>query len=157
MSTRSSIILKVRKEDIGKKVKFDPSKLTLIGWGKDDLYSYGDESGLEKSEEVTIKTEYIGVYCHSDGTPQGIGEILKEQFSDYDKLLNLLVGGDISFIDEQGVRHYANRKGESWEWNKPTQMGSAAAIAKHFNENSFLFKDGKWSFKFYGQKSYKKF
>lgn len=156
MSTRSSIILKVRKEDIGKKVKFDPSKLTLIGWGADDLYSYGDESGLEKSEEVTINTEYIGVYCHSDGTPDGIGEILKEQFSDYDKLLNLLIGGDISFIDEKGVRHYANRKGECWEWLKPTQMVTAYAIANHFNENSFLF-DGEWKFKLYHQRIYKKF
>ena len=157
MSTRSSIILKVRKEDIGKKVKFDQSKLTLIGWGANDLYSYGDESGEEKSEEVTINSEYIGVYCHYDGEPNGIGRILKEQFSDYDKLLNLLIGGDISFICENGVRHYANRKGESWEWNKPKQKGTAAGIANHFGENSFIFKDGKWLFKYVGQKAYKKF
>ena len=119
MSTRSAIILKVRKEDLGKKVKFDKKKLPipLKNW-KDE---WGDESAKEKSKEITLSHEYIGIYCHWDGDLDGVGAVLKEYFTDYDAVLNLIAGGDCSSIWYDGVKHYANRKGEEWKYIAPKQ------------------------------------
>ena len=48
----------------------------------------------------------IGVYCHSDGYPQGVGKILQEHYRDPSKVVSLLNLGDISSLDQDiGEKH----------------------------------------------------
>lgn len=142
MSTRSAIILKVRKEDLGKKVKFDKKKLPipLNNWKE----KYGDESAKEKSKEITLLHDYIGIYCHWDGELDGVGTVLKEYFTDYDSILNLIAGGDCSSIWYDGVKHYANRKGEEWKYIKPKQGFTSESVANSIGHDGYVytFEDG---------------
>lgn len=143
MSTRSAIIVKVKPSDIGKIMKFDKSKLPckLEKW---DVY--GDEIGAEKSEEVKISKPYLGIYCHSDGYINGVGMALKEKFTDYDAILNLIIGGCCSVVWFDRIRHYANREGAKWSCLKPIQGKTASSVANHIGHNGYvyLFDNGGW-------------
>ena len=134
MSTRSFIILKVRKEDIGKVMKFNEGLLPkpLDKWQDKDHEGkvWRDETGQDKCQPVEIGDQFIGVYCHWDGYPSGVGAELKTFFKDYNSVLNLILGGSCSAIDGGVVRHYANRQGEEWKYLVPSQGKSRAELAK---------------------------
>lgn len=156
MSTRSCIILKVRKEDIGKVMKFDYSKLPipLSSWQDKDRDGkvWRDETGKNLCQPVEIDNLYIGIYCHWDGYPSGVGAELKESFKDYDSVLNLIIGGACSSIDGS-VRHYANRKKEKWAYLKPrsgkTQTNVVESFRSSWCEYAYLYDEtrGGWSYK----------
>jgi hypothetical protein len=140
MATRSCIIIKVNKEDIGRVVKFNARKLPLkrLDWS-----AYNEKKKREFSQPVTLENEYIGIYCHWDGYPDGVGKVLKNKFNTYDKVMNLIAGGWCSSVDYDGVRHYANRDKENWEYIKPTQMDKLNAIGC-WVEYAYVFKNNKW-------------
>ena len=147
MGTRCNIIIKVKKEDIGRVVKFNARKLPLkrLDWSV-----YGENKVREFSKPITLEKNYIGIYCHWDGYPDGVGEVLREKFNDYEKALNLGAGGWCSSVAFDGVRHYANRKGESWEFIKPTQIDELGVVAG-WTEYAYVFDNGKW---YYGEVEY---
>jgi len=155
MSTRSVIIVKVRKEDIGKEMKFNEAMLpvALDNWDCKDLDGNVSrrEGGENLCEPVVINEQYIAVYCHWDGYPSGVGAVLKEKFLDYHSALNLVIGGSCSALDEKYVRHYANREGEKWEYIKPTQGKTQKEVLKPFgwSEYAYLFDEarGGWVYK----------
>lgn len=142
MSTRSSIIIKVRKEDIGKFKKFDPSLLPvkLSNWD-----CYGEQISKEMSRKVKLTKPYIGIYCHSDGYPDGVGRVLKSTFPTYEQALNLVVGGDCSVVWDDEVRHYANRSGEDWKWVKPKLGDTPAKVYEKIDcQYSYLLDENGW-------------
>lgn len=61
--------------------------------------------------------KYKSVYHHYDGYPEGVGVSLCKYFPNYASAVELVSGGDISFIDwDSGkVSYYATRG----EWNDP--------------------------------------
>lgn len=144
MGTRSNIIIKVKKEDIGRVVKFNTRKLPLkkLGWSL-----YGEANKREFSKPITLEKNYIGIYCHWDGYPDGVGKVLLEKFNDYEKALNLVSGGWCSSVDFDGVRHYANRNGEEWEEIKPSQTDELSIVCG-WTEYAYVFQDGEW---YYGK------
>ena len=157
MGTRSVIILKVRKEDIGKVKNFVESRLPIehLDWS-----CYGEEKGEEKSVGVPLKCEYIGIYCHWDGYPKnGVGETLLKHFTNYDSVLNLILGGWCSSISEEGVRRYATRKLiEHWKDVAPFQADTKEMVANYFDHAFAYFYDeekGGWFVQRVGNKSFK--
>ena len=157
MSTRSCIILKLRKEDIGKKLKFQEGLLPvpLDKWQHKDLDGsiWRDESGKNLCRPVVINSQYIGIYCHFDGYPSGVGSAIKECFKDYDSVLNLIVGGSCSYIENDSVRHYANRQDEKWKYLKPLQGDHQSDLITRFrdswSEYAYLYDEerGGWLYK----------
>jgi hypothetical protein len=157
MSTRSCIIVKVRKEDIGKEMKFNEALLPvpLDRWQDKDHEGkvWRDETGKNLCKPVKINDQYIGIYCHWDGYPEGVGAALKEHFKDYNSVLNLIIGGSCSHIDGENVRHYANRQGEKWGHLKPHQMKFKKDLINLFidcwAEYAYLFDEEKgiWTYK----------
>jgi hypothetical protein len=149
MSTRSVIIVKVRKEDIGKEMKFNEALLPipLNNWD----YEERRETVESLCEPVVINEQYIGIYCHWDGYPSGVGAVLKEKFLDYHSALNLVIGGACSALDSAYVRHYANREGENWDYLKPTQGKTQKEVLEPFtwSEYAYLFDEarGGWVYK----------
>ena len=159
MGTRSKIIVKVRKEDIGKKVSFDRSKLPLPlireNWPKDRSTEYipaPDDEPMAK--DVLLHDDYVGIYCQFDGyITGGNGDILMEFFNNYDKALNLALCGVVEGIDEQrGVILTDRRKnwfqeldGEGNDGITPYQS-SRPELPYPANNYSFkyLFKDDRW-------------
>lgn len=161
MATRSCVIIKVRPEDIGKMFKFDEKKLPegveLEQWIDKDLDGkvWRDETGDERSKGVKLQSMYIGIYCHWDGYIKGgVGDALKAKFNDYDAAINLVVGGFCSSIDNEHVRHYANRGKpdqrlicDAWNDIKPVQGGSQVDVYRHIDcEHVYLFDEtrGGW-------------
>ena len=134
MSTNSTIIVKVRKNDVGKTMKFSKDKLPcpLEKWN-----GYRDEANVENSESVKL-SEYIGIYCHWDGDESGVGVALKDKFNDYDSILNLVLGGFCSSIKCGSVRHFANRKGEEWKYIKPTTAESIEDVVSEI-PNKYIY------------------
>lgn len=135
MGTRSCIIVKVRKEDIGKIKKFDKKLLpvSLDKWESKDSDGevYMSEIGRSLCKPVAINSPYIAIYCHWDGYPSGVGAALEKNFNTYESALNLILGGSCSFIESDKVRHYANRKGEKWGYILPKQFNTKKAISEY--------------------------
>lgn len=117
------------------------------------LEGWDDRDGKDICKPVKIDKEFIGIYCHWDGYPEGVGAALKKNFTNYEHVLNLVVGGDCSCVDEAKVIHYANREGEEWDDIHPRLADTAIGLASVFEradaEYAYLF-DGdtsEWSYK----------
>lgn len=136
MATRSTICVVLRKEDIGKTMSFDLSKLP-----KDYKYKQGDECNIEDMPQVTLTKPILEIYHHWDGYPEGVGKTLLKDFNDYDTILNLLLGGDASTINGGVCQYYAWRN-EDWESVKPKCVEEAYCSEEYV----YKFEDGVWSF-----------
>ena len=83
-------------------------------------------------EEKTIRK----IYCHWDGYPEGVGQVLSDNYKDSNKVNELIDLGDISILDKEvkpnnNLPHnfenpqenvtvaYTRDRGENWDWNKP--------------------------------------
>ena len=136
MSTRSNICLVLNKEDIGKVVKFDETKLP-----KDATC---DNEFLNMVEEVTLEKPVLEIYHHWDGHPESVGKTLLEQYNDYNTILNLLLGGDASSINVNNVRQYCAWRGEDWKSVKPRQLDKPSFNEKYL----YKFENGVWYFRY---------
>ena len=140
MATRSCIIVKVRNSDVGTTQKYtdEKSKAPANDWGGD---------AVDKCENVNIEKPYMGVYCHWDGYPSGVGTSLKVFADTYERALNLVLGGSISSVNDDDFTHYANRNGEIWSHIKPIQGDTAIDVNAEVNEDyAYLFDEdnGGW-------------
>ena len=138
--------------------KFDQSNLPkgveLDQWLFKDLDGkvWRDETGEEHSKGVKFQNVYIGIYCHWDGYIKGgVGETLKAKFNDYETARNLIVGGFCSAIEDDRVRHYANRGKpeqkwvyELWNHIKPVQGNTQLGVYKRVDcEHVYLFDENR--------------
>lgn len=137
MSTRSSILIEIPKELIGSVKKYDPNMFV------DKEQTWHFESDTDKAQEIKINKKYLGIYCHWDGYPNGVGASLVELCSDFEKSLNLILGGDCSSITETSIRRYATRKNESWLSVCPRQFDKIQTVTDDA-EYLYIFKDNRW-------------
>jgi hypothetical protein len=73
---------------------------------------------------ITIKLDngkYKGIYCHSDGYPDGVGQCLFNNYQEQEKVEELIALGDISYIGENigSVCAYHRDRGENFKQVKP--------------------------------------
>ena len=119
MSTTSTIYVKVRKEDKGKALKCDLSKVIL---NLDNAFKIKKEEIERKITPIKLDKDYIRIYVHHDGDVNGVGYELLTNY-DYKKILNLILLGDESDIVDVctpyvGRTDYA----EEWEDVQPMTM-----------------------------------
>ena len=136
MSTRSMIYVKVNEEDFGKVMTCDIVKLPnpII-----DLNYPCVEYHIHPNP--TDKVLYLGIYCHFDGYPSGVGKELKENFNTYEKALNLILLGSCSSIINH-IRTYHNWRNEQLEivckQGLPPKLGDSI-------DYGYIFENGKWN------------
>jgi hypothetical protein len=67
--------------------------------------------GIITGEDEDIKA----IYCHSDGYPSYMGELLKNNYASADKVEAILAEGDVSFLAEtiEASRFYNSWRGEN--------------------------------------------
>ena len=92
----------------------------------------------------------LSVYHHWDGYPQWLGVVLKEKFNTYEKIAELLDGGDISCCDSDSdwnlekvdlhVQYY-NDRGEKTE---PRLDTSVEDYLDNGEEYAYLFENDEW-------------
>ena len=92
----------------------------------------------------------VSVYHHWDGYPQWLGVTLKEKFNTYEKIAEVLDGGDVSCIDsdtdwslEKVDNHvqYYNDRGENTE---PRLDTSVEDYLDNGEEYAYLFENDEW-------------
>ena len=100
---------------------------------------------------LLLETGYVlSVYHHWDGYPQWLGVTLQEKFNTYDKIAELLDGGDVSCIDsdtnwslekcESHVQYY-NDRGENTEPRLDTTVEDYLANGEEY---AYLFENNEW-------------
>lgn len=145
MATRATITLKIKDEDLNKTKKFDIDKLPENTSYKDDC--------IENLREVTLNKPYISIYHHFDGYPEGLGLTLYEEFNDYDKALNILLGGDASSINGDTIIQYCPAyQDENWDRTKPDLTDEIPATDQDYQ---YYFDDEKWWFRGYEKTNWK--
>ena len=65
------------------------------------------------------ETQYLSIYCHFDGYPSHVGEILKKFYDTTDKVKELLKLGDISYLDEDTGEAYAYHRDMKRDYSGP--------------------------------------
>ena len=119
MSTTSTIYVKVRKEDKGKALKCDLSKVSL---NLNNSFRIKVEEIERKITPIKLDKDYIRIYVHNDGYVDGVGYELLTNY-DYEKALNIILLGDESSIIGE-CKPYVGRTDypEEWEDIKPMTM-----------------------------------
>ena len=135
MSTRSSILVEVPDKYIKRIFRYDSSMFNEEDWDT--------ETCDEKSEDVSINKKYLGIYCHFDGYPDGVGKELVNNYLDFSKAFNLILGGDCSVILDNRVRRYATREGEKWKYIQPRQLDIIQKVSDD-SEYLYVFMRGRW-------------
>lgn len=138
MSTNSNICIVLKDEDKNKALKFNIEKLPSENY---KISSY-DKEELNKIKEINTDKNVLEIYHHWDGYPDGVGNTLIEYFNDYDKALNLILGGDCSTINPPTYEPYWIN-GEEWECIKPREFDEPKLLRKYL----YKFDEGKWFFK----------
>lgn len=88
---------------------------------------------------------YKGIYCHLDGYPDGVGEMLRKNYTSKEQVEALMELGDLSSLGSnlQNTVAYARDRGE--EKVPPVVGKTFDRIRKEIDhEYAYLFKDGKW-------------
>ena len=137
MSTRSLICVKVRPET-------------------KQLYDANLEGVLKNYKPTPVsKGQYVFIYCHHDGYPNGVGADLLKVFPEnnpdtYEKLCKFISGGDTSGIGitETGefVSDYYSTD-EDFERNRPQQKYTEPKVGYMDSEYVYIFENGKWYIK----------
>jgi hypothetical protein len=75
----------------------------------------------------------IGVYCHHDGYPDGVGKILQEHYREPAKVVSLVNLGDISSLDQDiGEKHPFSDRREGWTTFYGRDRGETGTAPKGF-------------------------
>lgn len=134
MATRCNIAVKVKEEDFNKELKFDITKLPK-GFKYADKYIESICSIKTDSEKP-----YLQIYCHWDGYPSGVGDVLINYFNDYETALNLVLGGFASCVEVGNVVQYCAWRNDDWDDVKPEKLD----IPHEEEAYLYVFEDGKW-------------
>lgn len=124
MSTRSNIAIILKEEDKAVVFKALNERLEKAG----DRFRYGVDNG-----------NVLQIYCHYDGYLNCVGNELINGFNSYDEALELILAGDVSYIEGGVACHYTS-KGKDWASNRPEQR----MHARRNGDYLYVFKDGTW-------------
>lgn len=86
-----------------------------------------------------------GIYCHSDGYIDGVGYNLIKNFTTEKEVKELIMLGDLSFIDGQSACAYHRDRGEAWKGVQPTVCDNFTKFKEKMSqEYDYLFVDNEW-------------
>lgn len=98
---------------------------------------------------------YVGIYCHYDGYPEGVGKVLLEHYSDPEKVARLIALGSISSLGErveplgehsfdapeEGTTvAYHRDRGEEWDESvTPAAGASWKNVSAQIGRNGYVY------------------
>ena len=133
MATHCRIYVRVNKEDFGKTLTADISKLPnpLVENNYPCLPIKIHPSPLND-------VLFLGIYCHFDGYPSGVGAELRNKFTTYESALNLVLLGGVSYIID-AIKSYHNWRNENVEINELQDI-----VPHAVEDYTYIFHDGEW-------------
>lgn len=153
MSTRSSILIKLPDSFLNSTAKYNAEMFKDRETNWDEWFYLEDETCSDKAQEILITKPYLGIYCHYDGYPNGVGKELISNYNDFSSAFNLILGGDCSVIIQGSIRRYATRKSEDWKYIQPRQLEEIKKVSKD-SEYLYLFENNHWNLITSGYKIY---
>lgn len=101
---------------------------------------------------IAIKEDerYSAIYCRYSGDNEGngVGPNLREYYTSYGLVKNLVELGDLSAIEDGQAIAYHRDRGESWARCCPEILPSLAELRKHaMNQDAdylYVFDEGAW-------------
>lgn len=143
MSTNARIWVKIDPQDYGKTLKADETKLPF----KLVENNYPTMVGV-KIDPKPVAPIYIGVYVHFDGYfVGGVGQALVENFKTYEQALNLVLLGDLSYIDpNDGICSYHNWRNEDFHavQCQYDEEYFYKMLQQAYYEYEYVFENGTW-------------
>lgn len=130
MSTNAFVYIRLKEEDRNKVLKFNPNLVHEV-----DIDSGNVKREIKPKESTVI----LGAYVNWDG--DDIIDSLNEFFYEYDKALNLILGGAMSYIQGENVRYYSSWRDEEYEIVEKKENES---LEMRFIEYIYLFEDEEW-------------
>ena len=134
MSTTSMIYLRVRPEDFGRTITCNVKSLPVEL--RENIYPCRPFTIPAKPHNNDL---IIGVYCHWDGYPSGVGATLQKYYPNYEDVLNLIALGDLSCCADTHIVSYNNWRDENTKITK-VEGGNEP----HREEYNYLFENGMW-------------
>ena len=124
MSTRCNVAIKLRPEDLNKKLTFVEN---------DKIHELFVDSGFS----------YMFIYIHHNGYLQGVGYgLLNELGTNYEKVKNYILQGDRTSFNEP---YY--ECGEDWDDDAPIFCKSIDGPIP--NDYFYLYDNGKWYYRWF--------
>jgi hypothetical protein len=91
-------------------------------------------------------SSYTSVYCHWDGYPEGVGQTLKESYSNIEDVKTLLKGGDMSSLGKTiNETVYYTQKGEDLHITKSNSLNELIKNAYDVYVDYLYVFDKEWS------------
>ena len=134
MSTHCRIYVRIDKEDFGKTLTADITKLPnpLVENNYPCL-------PIKVHSHPIDDVLFLGIYCHFDGYPKGVGAELRNKFNSYEKALNLVLLGSVSYIINE-IKSYHNWRNEDVDIR--LIQGNVAPPA--VEDYTYIFHKGEW-------------
>lgn len=143
MSTNATILVRLRKEDVGRFKKCDLSSLPIKTKKEFRREILPDiEHVKEQTHKIKLVGNYIEIYHHWDSYAAGLGQVLLKDYNTYEKALNLCLIGDVSSI-LNGVVPYTGYNTD-WKQNKPDFHNE---IPDNYPNYQYVFEDGRWKYR----------
>ena len=138
MATRSYIRVILKEEDRNRDMKFVPNEkqskdLADKPWGNETKEGCWETINAGGKEALII-------YHQWDGYIDCVGETLYKEYNNYYDALNLVLGGDVSTINDT-YTPYAAREGEDWDSIQPKAVNEGHPCEEEYD---YMFKDGEW-------------
>lgn len=95
----------------------------------------------------------LQIYCHWDGYPDGVGAALQSGYNSYEQALALILGGDLSSLDESYSCPYSLGDGEDADRCAPTVLQKAELNEEYLYV--FDYKSNQWFVQEYGSSQFK--
>lgn len=95
----------------------------------------------------------LQIYCHWDGYPDGVGASLQSGYNSYEQALALILGGDLSSLDESYSCPYSLGDGEDANRCAPTVLQKAQLNEEYLYV--FDYKSNRWFVQEYGSTEFK--
>lgn len=150
MSTNCMIALKLRPEDRGRTLSQEKELLCGIPVGSFTEFLDREQKKRRIDPEtrgpeafiIGKDTKYLCIRNQFDGyIDGGAGQVLLEMFDTYEKVRDLVLGGDTTAIDYDHV----TPKGRFGDEKTPPRECSNESLPKDWmDEYSYLFRDGEW-------------
>ena len=156
MSTRSNIAIILRPEDRNLSLnvmdeRFDDYRPNMCC---PNCRSQKEENMEDIFPDCEPKgNAVLQIYCHWDGYPEGVGEALQNGYNTYENALVLILGGDLSSLDQSHSCPYSLGKNADASRCAPTVLQKAELNEEYLYV--FDYKTNQWFVQEYGSSDYK--
>lgn len=108
----------------------------------------GTRSFIAYKNGEYVNSPYNGVYCHWDGYPEGVGKVLREHYSEPNKIKTLITKGGMSSLHPEIEKtEFYTKRGEPLQVIKTPNIQTLIREARNLGcQYLYRFEKDSWSY-----------